>query len=136
MGGGPERRKLEPFEVVEIPEDFELPGGVNLLDGLWATGKVELTMDQVTRPLDYDSEREAKLCSPTFKARGPDEEREQQTALKAVAERLSQNAPTPEAPKPVADAPAEKPTQPARRRRSAKRALERADQKDGATLSA
>jgi len=133
MGGGPERRKLEPFEVVDVAEDLVLPNGINLLDLLWATGKVELTMDPPTRPLDYATQREAVLCSPNFKPRGPNEERERDAALAAVAERLEQTAPDPIV---KSEAPAEKPTQPARRRRSAKRALENARLKDGETLSA
>ena len=134
MGGGPERRKLEPFEVVEIEEGFTLPDGSNLLDILWATGKIELTMDPPTRPLDYASPREARICSPTFHARGFDEERERDKALAAVALRLEKPVSEPEI-EPVQDTPA-KPTQPARKRRSAKRALEQANIKDGATLSA
>ena len=133
LGGGPERRKLEPFEVIDIDENFTLPDGTNLLDALWATGKIELTMDPATRPLDYKSAREAKVCSPTFHARGLDEERERDTALAAVALRLEKTVSVPE---PAPDTPA-KPTQPARRRkRSPKRALQQADLNDGATLSA
>ena len=133
LGGGPERRKLEPFEVVEIDENFTLPDGTNLLDALWDTGKIELTMDPATRPLDYQSAREAKVCSPTFHARGLDEERERDKALTAVALRLEKPVSIPET---VNDTPA-KPTQPVRRRkRSPKRALQEADRKDGAALSA
>ena len=125
MGGDFRRRKLQPFEVVDIPEDEALPDGTNLLDGLWNTGKIELTMDQPTRPLDYETPREAKLCSPTFKPRGPDEEVEQQRALEAVAIRLEQQAETAE---PVVEAPAKQATP---RRRSGKRALEQADRTHG-----
>ena len=133
MGGGPERRKLQPFEVVEIADDFTLPDGTNLLDLLWSTGKIELTMDNPTRPLDYNSAREARVCSPTFKPRGIHEERERDKALAAVALRLEKTVSVPES---APDTPA-KPTQPARRRkRSPKRALQQADLNDGATLSA
>ena len=83
FGLGPLARKLEPGEVVEIPEG-------DLFDQLWDTGKLELTRDPVTRPLEYENEREAKLCSPTFTPRGPDEEIMQQKALDKVAGDLEQ----------------------------------------------
>ena len=88
MGGGKERRKLEPFEVLEIGEDV-MEGDRSLLDILWETGKLELTLDPPTRPLDYESYREGRLCSPTFKPRGPDEQIEQDKARAAVAKRMS-----------------------------------------------
>lgn len=87
MGGGPERRKLEPGEVVSIPEDFFEKDDV-LLDALMASGHLELTADEVTRPLDYADYREARLCSPTFKSRGPDESEESAQARESVSERL------------------------------------------------
>lgn len=88
MGGGPERRKLEPHEVIDLDEDFALPDGTLLLEGLWATKKIEMTLDPVTRPLDYESYREAMLCSPTFKPRDPSDEQEMLKARAAVAARL------------------------------------------------
>ena len=85
FGMGPKARKLEPGEVVDIPEG-------DLFDQLWETGKLELVRDPVTRPLVYESEREAKLCSPTFKPRGPDEIEAQEKAQAAVAARLNEVA--------------------------------------------
>ena len=76
MGGGPERRKLEPGEVIDIPDDLRIPDGRSLLDVLWKTGKVDLTRDPVTRPLDYANYREGLLCSPNFKPRDNSEENE------------------------------------------------------------
>ena len=91
FGLGPKARKLEPGEVVDIPEG-------DLFDAMWDTGKLELTRDPVTRPLEYDNEREARLCSPTFKPRGPDEVDAQERALKTVSERLAQLEVASEAP--------------------------------------
>ena len=98
FGGPPERRKLHPGEVVEIPEG-------ELFDILWATGKLELTMDPVTRPLDYASPREAQITSPTYKRRGPHEQAEIDAAHKAVAERLESDAQSDETTESPADDP-------------------------------
>ena len=81
MGGGPERRKLEPGEIVEISGD--------LYDAIWNTGKVELTNDPATRPLDYASYVEARLCSPGFRSRGLDEEDASEKARAEVTARLN-----------------------------------------------
>lgn len=83
MGGPIERRKLHPGEVVEIPEG-------NLLDALWQTGKLEMTLDPANRPLEFENAREAQLTSPTFKSRGPDEDRQIAEAHAAVAARLAE----------------------------------------------
>lgn len=88
MGGDERRRKLEPGEIVEIPEDMEHMG-LNLCDILFNTGKVEITREPINRPLDYESYRQARLCSPTFKPRGPDEEIEVENALAQVASLLT-----------------------------------------------
>jgi uncharacterized Zn finger protein (UPF0148 family) len=104
MGGGPERRKLEPGEVIDIAEDFLLPDGQALLEVLWQTGKLEMTLDAPTRPLDYASYREGKLCSPTCKPRDVSETAEMEKARAAVAVRIlktESDAPLP------ADSPAE-----------------------------
>lgn len=92
MGGGPERRKLQPGEVVDIPKDMRV-GDIVLLDAMLASGKIELTMEPATRPLDYESAREAKLVSPTFKARGPDEVIEVTTARAKVGTRMASKKP-------------------------------------------
>lgn len=104
MGGGPERRKLQPGEVIDIPEDFESGqyGGKGLFDAMYASGLVEMTPDAATRPVDYLDAREAKFSSPTFKSRGADEDIEVEKARVAVTTRLAQ---TPEA-QPSADSPA------------------------------
>ena len=142
LGGGPERRKLEPGEVIDLSEDFLLDDGQPLLDLIWQTGKLEMTLDPVTRPLDYSDYREAKLCSPTFKPRDPSEAAEMDKARANVAARLAE--PVSEAPEPT-DSPAEdqldtepvlvddtKPT--ARNRRAERRAALQAA-KRGAALS-
>ena len=103
FGGGAERRKLEPGEVVEIDDNLAFPDGTNVLDGVLAGGRAELTSDVATRPLDYVDAREAKLCSPTFRPRGPDEEIEMQRARAAVAARMESTSKAP----PMADSPAE-----------------------------
>lgn len=89
MGGDARRRKLQPGEVVEVPDDLE-EGGQVLLDVLFATGTIDLTRDMPTRPLDYESVAEAKLCSPTFKPNDPSEVRESEKARERVAARLAE----------------------------------------------
>lgn len=111
FGGPPERRKLFPGEVVDLPEG-------ELLEALFATGKIELTLDPVTRPLDYKNVREAKLTAPTFKSRGPDEDHEIAKAFADVAERLKAGE---EQPVEVESSPAEEQKKP-RNRRAARRA--------------
>ena len=144
MGGGQERRKLQPGEVIDISEDF-VEAGKPLLDMLWKTGKLEMTLDPVTRPLDYESYREATLCSPTFKPRDPSEEAEMLNARAAVAARLESVSEAPittdspaddvldTEPEPVAAEPPPTP-QRARNRRAERRAALQAAQR-GAALS-
>lgn len=129
LGLGPCARKIEPGEVVEIPEG-------DLFETLWETGKLELTRDPVTRPLEYENEREAKLCSPSFTPRGPDEEITQQRALDRVSERLN-NLEVASETAPVDDSPATEsqhtepvppelpPEQPGNRRAARRRAASR-----------
>lgn len=119
MGGDDRRRKLEPGEVVEIPTDevivsnrYDKP--LVLADMLWQTGLVDMVPESepVTRPLDYQSHREAVLCSPTFKVetRGPDEIEEMHQARARVAARLAEQAVVVEEETPVEEAkPVEKP---------------------------
>jgi hypothetical protein len=90
MGGGKERRKLEPGEIVEVPDDMNLPDGENLMQALWDGGMIDILPDTAvpTRPLDYENRREAKLCSPTCKTNGPDEIADRDKALARVEARL------------------------------------------------
>ncbi len=122
--GGPKvRRKLHPGEVVEIPEG-------DLFDQLWATGKLELTMDPVNRPLDYASDREAQITAPTYKTRGPHEDAEVDAAHAAVAERLLSDA------QPVkTESPAKDP-KPKRKKTTNRRAARRARINDGQEATA
>ena len=116
FGRDPCMRKLQPGEVVDIPEgDF--------LEMLWSTGKLELTRDPVTRPLRYESEREARLCSPTFKPRDPSEEAERDRALLEVDARLA-GVPRDEDESPATGllSPAEDKPVPSHNRRAARRA--------------
>lgn len=87
LGGGSNRRKLEPGEVLDIPEGV-IEGGHNLFDTVWATGKLELTLDEVTRPLDYLNYREARLCSTKFKPRDANEKMEMHKVRAEVMARL------------------------------------------------
>lgn len=84
------RRKLEPGEVVEVPEDMLNDEGENLMDMLWDTGTIDIVPDSVavTRPLDYENRREALLCSPTFKSRGADDDRLRDKVLAKVDKQL------------------------------------------------
>lgn len=111
MGGDAARRKLEPGEVIDISEDYLLPDGRALLEVLWATGKLEMTLDPITRPLDYLSYREAKLCSPTFKPRDISETDDMERARAAVAARIleSESEAPLKADSPVDDAPDSEP---------------------------
>lgn len=113
FGGPATRRKLMPGEVVEITDDMAFEDGSNMLDALMATGKIELTMEAVNRPLDFANEREATLTMPTFRLRGEDDERAVAAAKAAVAERLR---PAPEVREAVDVEPMETAT-PARRGR-------------------
>lgn len=130
LGGPPERRKLFPGEVLDIPEDFEagMYGGKSLFAALWDTGKLEMTPEPATRPLEYASEREAQITAPTFKMQ-PHEAAEVERAFAAVAERLKATGtpePETEMPEPEAKLPrsTEKKTA---SRRSARRAKVRAN---------
>jgi len=89
LGGGAHRRKLEPGEVIDIPEGI-FEHGQSLFDTIWATGKLELTMDEVTRPLDYLNYREARLCGPRFKPRDANETMEMHKVRADVMARLNQ----------------------------------------------
>jgi hypothetical protein len=90
MGGGKERRKLEPGEVVKVPDDESMVDGDNLMQALWDGGMIDILPDTAvpTRPLDYEDRREAKLCSPTYKPNGPDEVIARDKALARVNARL------------------------------------------------
>ncbi len=85
MGGGVERRKLEPGEVLFLPEG-------DLFNTLWGTGKLELTMDLPNRPLDYASHEEARYCSPTFKPQSEEDADKMLDAHEAVMERMAKDA--------------------------------------------
>lgn len=108
MGGGDNRRKLQPGEVVDISEDFEMnvhAPDKSLLDVLWETGKLEMTIDKPTRPIDFINYREAQLTSPTFKSRGPDETLQVDQAWAAVHARMAKQSDVPaEAGSPANDA--------------------------------
>jgi hypothetical protein len=98
MGGGDNRRKLQPGEVVDIEEDFEM--GVHapdksLLDVLWETNKLEMTLDKATRPIDFLNYREGQLTSPTFKSRGADEDLQVEQAWAAVHARMAKQSKAP-----------------------------------------
>lgn len=109
LGGGPERRKLEPGEVLAL--------GGELFDGVWNTGKVEITPERPTRPLDYADYDEARYCSPSFNPRDDAEFEASEKARAAVAKRLNdlefaENQPADEQPAAVekaADKPADTP---------------------------
>lgn len=102
FGGPLERRKLYPGEIVEFPEGPEL-------DALYATGKIEFTMEPATRPLDFANTREAQLTAPTYKSRGPDEDREIAQARANVSARIAEQSDA----QPLAESPADD-TQPKR----------------------
>ncbi len=96
FGMGDATRKLEPGEVVDLPDG-------DLFDLIWATGKVDLTADPVTRPLTYMDYTEASLCSPSFKARGIDDLQRSEKAREAVALRLAETLPDTPAEMPVVE---------------------------------
>lgn len=118
LGGDARRRKLEPGEILDVPYEM-MEGDENLFDLLWATGTLDLVpeTEQPTRPMEYDNYREAKLCSPTFKAISSTDEREMNKARDKYAARLLESA-TPVTPdSPVAVAP--KPKRKAKPKKSA-----------------
>lgn len=126
LGGGPERRKLVPGEVINIPEDLRLSDGRILLDTLWETGKLELTRDPVTRPIDYQNYREGRLCAPNFKPRDMAEEKEMERVRAEVAARLAniESKVPKDSVSPTDDALDSKPTR-AQRKRTAMREHQR-----------
>ena len=129
FGGPRERRKLHPGEVVEIPEG-------ELLDQLWATGKLEMTLDPVTRPLDYATPREAQITAPTYKSRGPHEDAEIAAAHEAVALRLSEAQSNDTTESPAADEPEAKPTKKVSKKSPNRRASRRARRAHGQEATA
>jgi hypothetical protein len=134
MGGDVCRRKLEPGEIVEIPDDMELEDGRNLMQALWDTGTIDIVPDTVavTRPLDYTNRRDANICSPSYKPRGNDDIKEMNRVRDAVEARLfesSESLPEPvespeeDTPEPEPDPPiaaASLPATKARTRRGAR----------------
>ena len=116
FGGPVERRKLHPGEVVEMPEG-------DLLTGIMATGRVEMTLDPANRPLDFASEREAKITAPTFRPRDELEAAEVEKAREAVASRMAESSEAP----PMVDSPAEdRQPAPAKKKTGNRRAARRA----------
>ncbi len=118
LGGGPERRKLEPGEVVEISEDEMTEDGRSLLEIAFGTQKVEITLDEPTRPLDYRDYREATLCRPLFKPRDSSEERDMLEARARVQARLQQQAVDEEVTAGLDEQPARKPVTRAHKQKS------------------
>ena len=98
FGMGDATRKLEPGEVVDLPEGA-------LFDLIWATGKVDLTLDPVTRPLTYADYVEATFCSPSYRSRGDDDLEQCEKARAAVAARLAETLPDKPTEKPVVEKP-------------------------------
>lgn len=129
LGGDRRRRKLQPGEVVDIPDSMMADNGKEgLLDTLYATNKIELTPESITRPLEFETEREAQLTAPTFKPRGPDEAKERDEAISRVAARVEAINSAPRAHS-AAESPADEPSSDTdsprgRRMRRAARALD------------
>lgn len=82
FGMGPLAPKLEPGEVVHIPEG-------KMFETLWETGKLELSLKPVTRPLKYADVHEAMYCSPSYRPRDASDELVMARTRAAVAERLA-----------------------------------------------
>lgn len=87
MGGPPERKKLEPGEIVFIPDDVE-ENGENLFDLLWDTDKIEMYPGKPTRPFEFANVSEAKLCSPEFRPHDESEKVLMHKTREAVRARL------------------------------------------------
>lgn len=103
------RRKLEPGEIVEIPDDMVMDNGENLLQGLYETGMIDMVPETYspTRPLDYDDARTAKICSPTYRPQGLNEIAEADSVrAKVLAQLEEQSTSSPEANSPDKDTPA------------------------------
>lgn len=94
MGGKVERRKLYPGEVVNLPEDFEAgkyDHGQSLFELLFATGKIEITNEPVTRPLEYASEKEALMTAPTYRPHDDTEIRDIAEIQQRIAQELNES---------------------------------------------
>ena len=83
FGLGPLARKLEPSEIVSLDEESDL------FETIYATEKVEITVEDPTRPLKFESVDEARFCSPSFRPHDPKEEIVAEKARIKVAERLA-----------------------------------------------
>lgn len=130
FGGPPEQRKLQPTEVIEFDEDDPL--FIAMMD----SGKCELTMAPVTRPLIYPDAQTAKFCSPTFKASGPNEQEQVDAAKATIVDLLSNTPPAAPEPEPEQESPAAEPeaqSEPSVNPRAARRAAaEAANEEDTA----
>lgn len=86
------RRKLEPGERVDIPEDavFDESDQRNILETVWETGLIEIAPDKAkpTRPLDYESEQEATYNAPSFRPMDESERILMEKSREEVANRL------------------------------------------------
>lgn len=122
MGGDRKRRKLAPYEVVDVPENLTAKNikgeNIPLYDILLNTGKVEITLDDVTRPFEFGTEKLAKITSPTYTPTSTDDIKEQEAAFVAVAELVAPlNAKAePDVKESVSDSPTDKPKTRSRRR--------------------
>ena len=116
------RRKLEPGEIVHIPDDM-MEGDEKLMEMLYETGHVDLVPPSIlpTRLLDSPNRRFGQLCSPTFKPRDPTDQRDMEKArLKEQTQIVEQFSSPPEADSPDEDdAPPAKPPVSRRGRRRA-----------------
>lgn len=80
------RRKLEPGEVVAVDADD------TIVKQAMSSGKLELTLDTATRPLDFDTDKEARFTSPRFRPRDENEAAEAERVREAVAVKLNGSA--------------------------------------------
>lgn len=91
------RRKLEPGEIIDIPDDMTVDGE-NLMDMLWGTGTIDMMPNSMrpTRVMDYDNRRDARYCSPSFKPRDPTQERDMHKAHAKYDALLNEQYSTPQ----------------------------------------
>lgn len=119
------RRKLEPGEIVDVPDDLTFDDGENLVQALFETGKIDMLPPHFTptRPFEYENVREGKFCSPSFKPLDPDEEAAMEKARAKVQARLDEelSKSQPKADSPDSDKPAKKSRKKTSSRRSSLR---------------
>ena len=91
MSSDPLVRKLEPGEVVDVPENIkiDMDGEEFLLhEAMYATEKVEIAPGQPTRPFKFKNKNESRMTSPAFYPKNPAERKQMEKIRARIKEEL------------------------------------------------